>query len=101
MLVAQARPIASPSKVPSNPSNRPLYTLIMSYRTAVEAMQLVLVSGLCAAHSSEQRKEMVAVSKTMNRAVMHALLSFHADFHKRYPDIHMSFFPLYIEYRQP
>ena len=66
----------------------------MSSRTTVdsEAMQLVLVSGLCWIHNSEQRKEMVAVSKTMNRAVRHALLSFYADFHRRYPDVHMLFF---------
>ena len=71
----------------------------MSSRTTVdsEAMQLVLVTGLCAAHNSEQRKEMVAVSKTMNRAARHALLSFYADFHQQYLDIHMSFFPLYMQ----
>ena len=29
----------------------------------------------------------------LRRAVRHALLIFCVDFHKRYPDIHMSFFP--------
>ena len=50
----------------------------------------------------EKRKELAAVSKTMNREVHRALLMCHADFNRRYPDgMHISFNPWYIVYRPP
>ena len=72
---------------------------IMSASTGV--MELVLRRGLVAVSTTEERKELVAVSKTMNREVRCALMTCHADFNRRHPEIRIHFYPMYIEYWPP
>ena len=69
----------------------------MAARTAEDlVLGMVLESRLVDVSSTEKRKELMAVSKNINRDVRRALMLCHADFHRRYPDIRIHFFPMYI-----
>ena len=65
-----------------------------------EVLGLVLQrgQGLVAVCDSNERKGLVAVSKTMNREVRRAIMMSDAAFNRRYPEIksHFSFVPQYI-----
>ena len=67
----------------------------MAARTA-EVLRIALGSRLVDVSSAEMRKEVVVVSKDINRDVRRALMLRHADFHERYPEIRIHFFPIYI-----
>ena len=101
MLVAQAKPTAHISSLFSLLSSLLFLLLAMAAGTA-EVFAIVLGSGWVAVSTTEKRKELVAVSKTMNREVRRGLLMCHADFNRRYsPEMHISFIPMYIVYRPP
>ena len=72
---------------------------IMAARTT-EVLGLVLRrgQGLVAVCDSNERKGLVAVSKTMNREVRRAIMMSDAAFNRRYPELkgHFSFVPQYI-----
>ena len=69
----------------------------MAARTAEDlVLGMVLGSRLVDVSSTEKRKELMAVSTNINRDVRRALVLCHADFHLRYPDIRIHFFPMYI-----